>query len=775
MAVNLELGVDLGSFNQGINQAKAQISAFNATLKFAESSFKATGDAEAAMTSKTTALNGKLQAQKSMIQQYAKALEEMRKNGVDQTSEAYLKMQKNMILAQASMNDTQAALNGLNSSQQDAAQSADKLTQSVQGISKKVSLEQVIGGIDRITDGMERAAQKVAEFGKQLWDTIMDSARRADDTATLAEMYGIDLQTFKQMQALVANGMDTSVEAILSAQKKLTKGIGAENTAALKALKDLNVSTKTLADTGNGVLEFVDKDPAQVFWDIGRALMNMNDAYDKEAAAQALLGRSWQELVPLFNSFKSLEDYQKALSTVDVTTEQATLNSAELADKVATLENTWKTLKDEIIGAVAPGLTAGAEALDSVLSTVLEYLQKPEGQEMLTKLGESVAGLFDDLTKVNPEDVVNNFVTVFDKLKDGLEFISNNWSGIVDGIKAIGAAFGLMKVGEGVLEVVRLFSGFAGLRGKIGGSGATSALSGAATTSLTGILKTAIGGALSSLGTLALGTLAITAGAVILGGSFNAQKVLDDAAQTGSEQNAELDQFNETVAAVSTNEELKAAHEVLAGYVVPRGQAGMSDLVDLQEFARRYIAATRDGVVDPLMDAVSDIVFDKGQEYFENFQSAMETVLENNNDYTGESQQAVIDMVTDLMNAVRQQMASEVLMVRIEPDLTGVQAALSAVTFTANAALNLGGGGMSGAMAAMFGHSFANGIPYMPYDGLAMLHKGERVVPAREVNNRSFSSNLYVESMIMNNGTDANGLASAMAAAQRRTMSGYGS
>ena len=58
---------------------------------------------------------------------------------------------------------------------------------------------------------------------------------------------------------------------------------------------------------------------------------------------------------------------------------------------------------------------------------------------------------------------------------------------------------------------------------------------------------------------------------------------------------------------------------------------------------------------------------------------------------------------------------------------------------------------------------------------LARLHKGEQVVPAREVQSRNYSSNLYVESMIMNNGTDANGLAAAMAAAQRRTMSGYGS
>ena len=71
----------------------------------------------------------------------------------------------------------------------------------------------------------------------------------------------------------------------------------------------------------------------------------------------------------------------------------------------------------------------------------------------------------------------------------------------------------------------------------------------------------------------------------------------------------------------------------------------------------------------------------------------------------------------------------------------------------------------------------ANGIWSVPYDGyLAELHRGERVIPAREVAaSRNFSSNLYIESMYMTNGQDAEGLAAAMAAAQRRTMSGYGS
>jgi len=48
------------------------------------------------------------------------------------------------------------------------------------------------------------------------------------------------------------------------------------------------------------------------------------------------------------------------------------------------------------------------------------------------------------------------------------------------------------------------------------------------------------------------------------------------------------------------------------------------------------------------------------------------------------------------------------------------------------------------------------------------------VVPAREVSSRSYNSNLYVEKMYMSNGADAQGLADAMAAANRRTVNSYG-
>ena len=58
---------------------------------------------------------------------------------------------------------------------------------------------------------------------------------------------------------------------------------------------------------------------------------------------------------------------------------------------------------------------------------------------------------------------------------------------------------------------------------------------------------------------------------------------------------------------------------------------------------------------------------------------------------------------------------------------------------------------------------------------IAALHKGERIVPANQNKSYSANSNLYVEKMYMNNGQDAQGLAAAMAAENRRIRAGFGS
>ena len=79
-------------------------------------------------------------------------------------------------------------------------------------------------------------------------------------------------------------------------------------------------------------------------------------------------------------------------------------------------------------------------------------------------------------------------------------------------------------------------------------------------------------------------------------------------------------------------------------------------------------------------------------------------------------------------------------------------------------------------ISGMYEKKHANGIWGVPWDGYpAILHRGERVLSAREASTYNANSNLYVEHMHMGGGMDAQALAAAMAAQNRRVSAGFGS
>ena len=729
MAVNVKLGVELDNFTQNINEAKAQIKTFDASLKQAESRFKATGDAETALASKTANLTAKLEAQKKIVNEYRQALQKANESGVDKMSAGYTKLQTQLLNAEAAMYDTQTALNGLTASEKDAAAGADALTKSVNGISRKISLDQVIGGIDKITGGLENAARRAVQLGEQLWNMIMDSAQRASDQATVAEMYEIPLQRYKQMLGLEAEGLKTTTDAILSSQKKLNANIGKGSTETLNTLRELGL----LYESGKGVETFVTEDTVEMFWLAGQAMLKMSEGFDKESKSMSLFGKGWNELVPLFKQYKSLEEYEEALSKVDVTSEETTKNLDELADEVGKLKNTWTTLKDEIVGAVAPGLTSAAGALSDVLSTVLEYLQKEEGQEMLQKLGDSVAGLFDDLSKVNPEEVVSNFVTVFDKLTSGLEFLANNWEEVKKGLLAIGGAFATLKIAEGVLTFVQLISGLRGFGGAGGGAAeaiTSTFLSSAGKLAFNGIedtFGTKIGSSIANALTSTPLTVAIAAASIIaiahgVHEAFTAETVTDKIEEG-------------LIEAGNTPEEAKAKAEAMEQaaqkdfWTNPSGRKKAMDLL-------KKGLTTGDWSTEPVEVPVAPVT-------------------------EGNAKESVSEQIGTVP-------------VTVVPVVGGNGS--SGPSYGGGIAG--GGGQMDYYWETVFGGyrpGYANGIPWVPDTRLAWLHTGERVLTASQNRSYTANSNLYIENMHMGGGMDAQALAEAMSAQNRRISAGFGS
>ena len=465
MAVNIKLGVDMSALKSGIQDANAQIKAFDAQLKVAETTFKKTGDAEAAMSTKTDALTNKLKTQKQMVRQYEEALAKMRANEVDPMSKSYKQLEAAMLNMQSAANETEIQLRDLSTTQLTAASSADKLTQSVNSIGKKMSLDQVIGGIDKITGGLENAAKKAVDLGEQLWNNIMNKAQWADDTATMAMMYGIDLDTFLRMQKLVTNGLDTSVDAILTSQSKLKRGIGSDAKNVAEALNEMGISMMTFVGEGKyGAIEQA-KDSLELFWEVGQKLMTWGDEYQKEDMAQKLFGKGWKELVPLFRDYKTLEDYKKALDNVNVNSEEDVNALAELNDKIGELKGNLETLSTDILAKLAPALSQGADALNGLLTKLLEYLNKPEGQAMLERLGTAISGLFEDIGEIDPQQVIEGFTGVFNTIVDGLKWLWENKENVVEALKWIVAGWAGLKLTGGALEIMKLINGVKDFQG----------------------------------------------------------------------------------------------------------------------------------------------------------------------------------------------------------------------------------------------------------------------------------------------------------------------
>ena len=763
MAVNVKMGVDIGSFKQGIQEGQNILKGLNAEMKATDAEFKATGNAEQQLAAKTKNLNSQLQVQKGIADQAKKALKAMEEAGVKPTDAAYQKMYATMMNATAGMNNAQAALNGLTNEEQKTAKGAEELGDKLDGIGKKMSLQQVISGINSITSGLENAAKMAINLGKEIVDAVSESAGWADDIATQALKYGITVERYQQMQGLVASGMDTTVEAMLKAQKKLRKGMG-DGTIA-DVLKEINVQASELKDTGGGIFEFVKKSDVQLFWEAGQALMNMSDSFDKESAAQKLFGRSWEDLVPLFTDYKNAEEYEKALSNVNTVSEEGVNNLVELNDKLGELEHNFDVLKNEMLATLAPALTKAADALSGLLDNILEYLKTPEGQQALADMEKAVSGLFDDLSEIDPQQVVSGFVDVFNSVVGSLQWLVENKDTVAAALIGIVGAWGAMEIGSGVLTVIKLLNGLKDL-GIIGGNAAAGAAGAGAT-------GAGVSGAAQTVGTttgtamkVSLGKKIISAAPYALPFAMGVDSLVrgiemqNEAAEIGAKALEEYKRQSE----IYEGSKYQDLWDTLMRYKTPTGSP--EDHTVMEDFAKHWVAWWADEVEDTTLNELTNAMTD---EQFLSINDIMNRIANGDMFYGEEDRDALLGAVDDMIAQLTQMMENEKIPAKIDVTTTAedIEKQIGTITLPITFVMN--------GINAWFGKSHANGLPYVPYDGyLALLHRGERVLTASANRSYTYNNNNYFGNVNLNNGQDIDALCNSIDRHNRAVQSGFG-
>lgn len=778
---SVKMGVTgISQFKSGMNQAQQSVKTLDAALKLNEKQLQATGDKETYMQQKSKLLQQQIAAQNTVIKQGQQALAAMEKNGVNPASQAYQKMQQQVLNAQTALLGMHDQLNTVGESAQETAQKTDQLADSLNGINKKVSFDAVLGGIGKITDGMEAAGHKIEAIARDVWDTMATAAAWADNENTLAAMYGIDVETLQRMQG-ASRTIDTSVESIIKSQQKLKNNLTSGSKEFDEVIKKLGVSLTNggqwwkdaEGQTGTQVRERIQeamkmRNFTDIFWNIGDAILHYDDAIERDAMAQKIFGNSWQQLMPLFMAGR--KEYEDTLAAQDIVTQENVDKLNALDDALQKLDQEFSTLKTTVLSSLAPAFTELADGFSGLLKQFNEYIQTDEGKEKLEALSSAVTELFTGITDVDFSSALDTAGGILGTITGALGWIKDNKDGVVDAIQGIGTAFLLLKAAQVIGGLVQGAAALKSLIGTGGAAGAAGAAAGGAASGAAAGAAVGTSTGSSLLDALGIGALLKTAaeashelGTGLVGALTGANKKIAIAVEPAP---SGTPQRSRKVSGTATEDQMmgrvpeRAAEAIYSDLykAINDYDPAVSDL-DTNTFFSKILnplvreATTQGGVIGDDADAIADLFYDKWiQSLFDDewegstggLLNILQEAIDENAD--GLKVETTPELPEDAASILQQQMDGVTLSVNVVPDLSSIDG------------------------------SHANGLPFVPFDGyIAALHKGERIVPAAQNKTMTNNSNLYVEHMHMNNGTDVNGLASAIAERTRRTMAGFGS
>ena len=355
--ITIEIDGNTKKLNDALKETNKEIKSTQYALRDVEKLLKMDPGNIELLKQKQELLGKAVDETKSKLDLLKKAQADMDAQGIDKSSEAYQKLERQIISTEKALQSAEKASKSFNANLEAVSQKAGKVASATKGLSMAA------GG----------ALAGLAGLG-------VKAAKDADELNTLSKQTGLSTDALQKMQ-YASELVDVDVNTITGAVSKMKKGLDSN----ADAFEKIGVSVKD----ANG--EY--RDTESIFYDTIQALGQIQNETERDIVAMDLFGKSADELAGI------IDDGGKAMRELGKEAEsKGLIISQDDLDKANDLNDTLDKLKTTVGSSVGKAAVSVAEALAPVLETIAGVIEKVAGA--ITKLSPTAVKILSTILLV---------------------------------------------------------------------------------------------------------------------------------------------------------------------------------------------------------------------------------------------------------------------------------------------------------------------------------------------------------------------------------------
>lgn len=362
-------------YKQALSELNQGNKVLASEMKKLQAEYKGNADSVEFLNKKGDLLQRQLQQQQDKV----KTLREALTAAAQKYGEADKRTQEWVVKlnnAEAAQYDLEHAIEENNQALAGQDKGMQGLGDTVSGLAEKLGLKLPQGATNALNGMTKLSTGTVAAMGaavagvaalvkvvKELQDTTLEAAAKADDIMTRATQMNISAQQYQSLQ-FASPFVDVDVDTMASSLSKITNLMGAAASGSEEAagkFEDLGVSIR---NTDGSLRSAYD-----VWLDTMDALAGITNETERDIAAQELLGKSSSELATIYR------DGTGALREYIAAAEDNYVMSDEQLEQLGAVDDAWNQLqlsiehnKDMIAVEWAPTAKEALEAFDRLVT-----------------------------------------------------------------------------------------------------------------------------------------------------------------------------------------------------------------------------------------------------------------------------------------------------------------------------------------------------------------------------------------------------------------------